>query len=60
MVFRGREHVHDTGAGSLLAELHLKDSIIDRFAGNLSSEHVKLAVRDFEVGGRVFMLAGGK
>ena len=60
MVFGCRKHVHDTSASSLLTKLHLEDSIVDRFAGDLSSEHIQLAVGDFEVGGRVFVLAGGE
>jgi hypothetical protein len=40
----------------LLAKRNLKDGVLDRFASHLTTEHVELARRDFEVGRGIFVL----
>jgi len=58
MVPSGGKHVHDTFACPLLAKLHLQNSIVNGLPCYLPSEHVQLAMRDFEVCRRVFVLFG--
>jgi hypothetical protein len=56
VVSRCGEHVHNTGTGTLFAELHLQDSVIYWLSGYLIRQHIEFAMRDFEVGCRIFML----
>ena len=56
MVFSSRQHVHDTRASPLLAELHLEDSIVYGLATDLVRKHIELAVGDFEIRGGIFVL----
>lgn len=56
MLFGEAQHALDLGARSFLAELHLKDSIVNGLARNLSPKFVKLSMRNFEVSRRVFVL----
>lgn len=58
MLFGESQHALDPGTRPFLAELHLKDSIINGFACNLSPEFVELSLRNLEVSRRVFMLMG--
>lgn len=51
------EHALEALTRTLLAELHLQDSMVDGLAGDLPAKHVQLAVGDFEVGGGVFVLS---
>ena len=56
------QHALDPSACPFLAELHLKDSIVDGLARNLSPKFIKFPLGDLEVGRRVFVLkivAGG-
>jgi len=57
VVSGNHEHAFDSVARSLLTERHLKDGVLDRFAGYLTTEHVELATGYFEVGRGVFVLA---
>jgi hypothetical protein len=56
MVSGSSEHVHDSRASSLLTKLHLQNRVVDGFSRNLSAEHIQFAVRNLEVGGRIFVL----
>lgn len=56
-VIAGRnEHALDTFTDALFTEHHLKNGMVNRFPRNLASNHVELAMRDLEVGGRIFVL----
>jgi hypothetical protein len=59
MVLGSGEHVHDAGARSLFAELHLQNRVVNRFSRDLSSQHVQLSMGKFKVGCRVFVLGCG-
>lgn len=56
---RSSKHVHNAGASTLLAELHLQYSIVYRLSRYLPSKCIQFAVRDLEVGCRIFMLGMG-
>ena len=56
MLFGEVQHTLDPSARPFLAELHLKDSIVNRLARDLSSKFVKFPLRNFEVGCRVLVL----
>ena len=56
VVPRSHEHVLDATAGTLLTELHLENSVVDRLARDLPAQQVELAVRDFEDASRVAVL----
>jgi hypothetical protein len=56
VVSGNHKHALDPVAHSLLTKRHLKDSVLDRFAGHLTTELVQLAMRDLEIGRGVFML----
>jgi hypothetical protein len=50
------QHALDPGARPFLAELDLKDSVVEGRARNLSSKFVELPLGNLEVSGRVFVL----
>lgn len=56
MVSCGRQHVHYPRTCALLAKLHLEYRVVYRLPGNLPPEQVQFAMRNFELGSRVFVL----
>jgi hypothetical protein len=56
MSLGGGQHNADTLTRSLLRELHLQQSIVDGSVRNLPAEVIQFAMRDLEVGCRVFVL----